>query len=134
MRKKLLNLAIVAGFSLLGGFLAQTGFAVTGSYAQGVSGAPIFIYGDDGQVRIQMGTYSAAGERGLPLVGLGDNHGHIRMLFRLAGPNESPVIIMKDTKGVDKLVMGLDLSDPAQAPFLSVIDANGQKQNLFGKY
>ena len=134
MRKKILNLAVVAGFSLFGGFLAQTGFQVSQSQAQGATSAPIFLFGPDGQPRIQMGTYSAAGENGLPLVGLGDNHGHIRMLFRLAGPNESPVIIMKDTSGTDRLVMGLDMAAPAQAPFLSVIDKDGQKHNLFGNY
>lgn len=98
-------------------------------------GQPGFIlYGEDGQMRMQMGTYAGAGERGMPLLGLSDTKGRLRLLFRMAGANESPVIIMKDTGGRDRMVMGLSLSDPAQAPFLSTVDENGQKKDIFGKY
>lgn len=93
----------------------------------------MFMYGEDGQPRIQIGTYPSPGERGLPLMGLSDNSGHLRMLFRLAGPTESPVIIMKDKAGHDRLVMGLDLLGSGN-PFLSLIDNDGQKHNIFGTY
>ncbi len=53
------------------------------------------FYGEDGKVRIQFGTYNAAGEKGLPLAGFSDNKGNLRLLLRLAGSNESPVIISK---------------------------------------
>lgn len=92
------------------------------------------FYGRDGQLRLQMGTYNAGGEAGLPMVGLSDNHGHLKMLFRLAGPNESPVIIMKDNAGRDRVVMGLGLNDAAQDPFLATFGANGQKTMVYGSY
>ncbi len=84
------------------------------------------FYGENGQMRLQMGTYSAKGERGLPLFGLSDTQGKLRLLFRLAGKNESPVIIMKDTNGRDRLVMGLDIDKPSQEPFLVVKDITGK--------
>jgi len=98
------------------------------------AGGLLNLYGEDGSLRIQAGTYSAAGERGLPLIGLSDNKAKLRMLFRLAGRNESPVLIFKDKSGRDRIVMGLDMSDSAQEPFLALIDKKGKKRPIFGKY
>lgn len=85
------------------------------------------FYGEDGLIRLQMGTYdggknNVTGERGQPLLGLSDNRGRLRLLFRLAGPNESPVIVMKDTSGRDRVVFGLHPTNPQQEPFMSVYD------------
>jgi hypothetical protein len=92
------------------------------------------LYGEDGQIRLQLGTYTAPGERGLPLVALSDNTGHVRALLRLAGDHQSPVLIMKDSSGKDRLVMGLSLTDPAQEPFLAVTDKDGHRKMIFGEY
>lgn len=119
-----------------GGFFAQYALKPSISMAAAPlpASAPMFLFGDDGQVRLQVGTYTAPGERGLPMIGMSDNHGHLRMLFRLAGANESPVIVMKDRAGRDRLVMGLGLSDSGEDAFLSITDSNGKKQNLFGAF
>ncbi len=143
-RKWFINLAAVAFFSLLGSSLTtaflQGGSALAGDYTSTIKnytsdGQPVqAFFGEDGKMRIQLGTYSAQGERGLPLVGLSDNNGHLRMLLRLAGPNESPVLIMKDKGGNDRIVMGLALSDKSEDPFLSVTDSSGQRKTIFGSY
>lgn len=143
-KKWFINLAVVAVFSLVGSAVTtaffQSGLAQAGGYASTVQtytadGQPGQVfYGEDGKMRIQLGTYNAAGERGLPLVGLSDNKGHLRMLLRLAGDNESPVLIMKDKGGNDRIVMGLALSDKSEEPFLSVTDSSGQRKALFGSY
>jgi hypothetical protein len=92
------------------------------------------FYAKDGKIRIQQGIYNAPGEDGLPLIGMSDNKNHLKMLFRLAGKNESPVIIMKDNQQRDRLVLGLDLNNPDQAPFLVTFDNKGKKQVMFGSY
>lgn len=120
--------------AFIGGFAAQALLQPTSLLASASrSTDPVFIYGDDGQVRLQMGTYTASGEKGLPLVGLSDNSGRLRMLFRLAGSNEAPVIIMKDTSGHDRLVMGLGMSGNSEAPFLNIVDDSGTAQNILAR-
>ena len=91
------------------------------------------FYAADGKIRLQLGTYTAPGERGLPLITMNDNKGDIRMLFRLAGPNEAPVLIMKDKNHNDRLIMGLSLSG-TEEPFLATYDSSGTKTNVFGSY
>jgi hypothetical protein len=135
--KSALKYVAIPLFAFLGGFAAQLLLTVAPSIASSagyVSQQPIFIMGPDNQTRLQMGTYTGAGERGLPLIGLSDNNGQLRMLMRLAGGNESPVLIMKDNSGRDRLVMGLALNGSKQAPFLTIVDGEGQLQNVFGKY
>lgn len=89
--------------------------------------APISLFGDDGQVRLHFGTYTPPSEYGLPMIGISDNRGHLRMLFRLAVATESPVIVMKDHAGQDRLVLGLGLSDSGEDALLSITDSNGKK-------
>jgi len=92
------------------------------------------FYGEDGNMRLQMGTYTAKTERGQPFLGLSDSRGKMRLLFRLAGKNESPVIIMKDTSGRDRLVLGLALNNPEQEPFLATKDKMNKGSDRFGEY
>lgn len=154
MKKNIIALFSICLFAFMGGFAAQVVmsshpsfaeefadyFKVSGTgnpkgiemYVNDASPAQNF-YAADGKIRLQFGTYVAAGERGLPLIAMSDNKGDIKMLFRLAGANESPVIIMKDNQHRDRVVMGLGLSGD-QAPFLSIIDKDGNKQNIFGSY
>jgi len=98
------------------------------------SGAIISLNAHDGNQRLQLGTYSAGGEQGLPLAGFSDNGSQLRMLLRLAGSNESPVIIFKDKSSRDRIVLGLGLEDAGQEPFMAVFDANGNKKMIFGEY
>lgn len=92
------------------------------------------FYASDGKIRLQQGLYNAPGEDGLPMIGMFDNHQNLKMLFRLAGTNESPVIIMKDDKHNDRLVFGLDLNNPQQEPFMATFDSAGTKKLIFGQY
>lgn len=133
MKSSVLKFGVICFFAFAGGFAGElfTQKAEAQSYA---STEPMFFFGEDGKPRLQLGMYTAAYEKGLPLVGLSDNAGRLRMLFRLAGENQSPVIIMKDKSGRDRLVMGLDLSGTNDAPFLSIVDAKGHKQNVFGNF
>lgn len=155
MKSKYSNILILAVFGFLGGMFSQLviapekSFAAASEYIQrffdknnklrldlGVyNNTPVQqFYGEDGKLRIQLGTYIAPGEKGLPFIGLSDNNGNLRMLFRLAGSNESPVIIMKDKSQRDRIVMGLAPSDADQEPFLAYFDKDGSKHMAFGKY
>lgn len=102
-------------------------------YVMDGQGGQVF-YDEGANLRLQLGTYSGAGERGQPMMGLNDSKGNIRLLLRLAGKNESPVLVMKDQSGTDRLVLGLSLSGGQQEPFLSVTDASGRRRDIFGSY
>ncbi|TAL35941.1 MAG: hypothetical protein EPN97_06790 [Alphaproteobacteria bacterium] len=154
---RLKNFILVASFAFLGGFAAQLLMGTAAVHAQDVwqkarafqisddknsrgimsyinDGQPgQFFYDEKGQVRLQMGTYPAAGERGMPLLGLSDKDGHLRLLFRIFGENEVPVIIMKDNQGRDRIVMGLDLSSPDQTPFLKVTGKDGATRDILAQ-
>ena len=97
-------------------------------------GGMLNIYGHDGVMRLQLAVYSASGEQGLPMIGLSDNEGNLRLLFRLAGSNESPVLVFKDKEHRDRIVMGLALDDPNEEPFLATIDKDGNKSMVMGSY
>lgn len=90
------------------------------------------IYGENGSPRLQFGTYTQPGEKGLPMAVFSDNNGHIKMLLRLAGANQSPVLIFKDSKGSDRMILGLALNDGSEDPFLTYTDSEGA-HTLFGK-
>lgn len=95
------------------------------------------LYGEDGKLRLQFGTYSGevrANEKGLPTVTLYDNEGLLRLLFRLDGPNQGPLIIMKDKKQKNRVIMGLDIWDGDEEPFLAIWDKDGKQQNIYGDF
>ncbi len=94
----------------------------------------INLVGPDGRQRILMGSYHAASEKGQPFIGLSDNRGDLRLLFRLAGSNESPVLVFKDKKHRDRMVIGMALSDRGEEPFIAFFDKSGKKHLLMGKY
>jgi len=100
-------------------------------------GALLNLNGFDGKYRVQLGSYGdeySAAERGQPLIGLFDNSANLRMLFRLAGKNESPVLIFKDRQHRDRIVFGLGLNDKSEEPFFAYFDKAGKKHLLFGEY
>ena len=152
--KKLLQGSALLFCAFAGGFAAQV--MLTSTPSEAASRMSYFLLGDDalpkgleayvyqgspgqnfyaadGKIRLQLGTYTAPGEKGLPLVSLNDNKGDIRMLLRLAGPNEAPVLIFKDKNHRDRMVMGLSLSGEEE-PFLATYDSSGAKTNVFGTY
>jgi len=95
------------------------------------------LYGADGKLRIQIGTYTgdvSSAEKGLPVMTFSDNQGRLKMLLRIAGPNQSPVLVMKDNQERDRVVLGLSLGDAGEEPFLATFDKNGVKHMVFGDY
>ena len=95
------------------------------------------LYGADGKLRIQIGTYTgdvSSAEKGLPVMTFSDNQGRLKMLLRIAGPNQSPVLVMKDNQERDRVVLGLSLGDSGEEPFLATFDRNGSKHMIFGDY
>jgi hypothetical protein len=101
------------------------------------AGGLISLLAPDGKQRIQLGICDGSvskSEKGLPLIGLMDNKGALRLLFRLAGKNESPVLVFKDTKHRDRMVIGLGMNDKSEEPFIAIIDKSGKKHLLTGTY
>lgn len=95
------------------------------------------IYGEDGKLRLQFGTYTGEvreNEKGLPVMTLYDNEGLLRLLFRLDGPTQGPLIIMKDKKQRNRVIMGLDIWDEDEEPFLAIWDKDGKQRNIYGDF
>lgn len=82
-----------------------------------------FLYDDKQNIRIQMGSYAGSREGGQSLIGLHDRKERLRLLFRLAGREDSPTLILKDIYGRDRLVIGLE--GAAEEPYIRVMDKNG---------
>ena len=132
MKKRTLQFLIVFLTGWLGGLAAQWMGPIPPAIAQSriLQADQLWIYAQDGKYRLQMGTYPNPGEQGLPLIGLSDNNGHLRLLLRLAGPNGSPVLIFKDKNGSDRMVIGLNYSGGDEAPFITYTDAAGNPRSL----
>lgn len=144
-KKNLLNTILICAFAFMGGAFSQNIFSSKIALAAaeeikeffdqngtkrldlGVfNNAPIQdFYGEDGKPRLQFGTYINAGEKSLPMVAFYDNDAHIKLLLRLDGSNQSPLIIFKDSKGNDRIVMGLSLNGSSEDPFLTYTDKDG---------
>jgi len=144
-RNTLLNIVLTCTFAFAGGAVSEQIFSSKMARAAAdeikeffdttgkkrldlgvANGAPVQdFYGDDGLVRLQFGTYTAASDKGLPLAVFSDNDHHIRLLLRLAGINQSPALVFKDSKGADRIVMGLALSDNSEDPFFIYTDSTG---------
>ena len=91
------------------------------------------FFGEDGTQRIQFGTYGTGAEAGQPFAGLFDRGGKLRLLMRLHSEQDSPVFIMKDKTGNDRIVFGLSF-DENQEPFFAYFKKDGTKEVLFGNY
>ena len=81
----------------------RTAFIGSGTVGQGT----MWLYDSQGHARIQLGTYGAGNELGQPVIALQDNKDRLRAIWRLHGTKDSPVLVLKDVSGADKLVMGL---------------------------
>ncbi len=126
MRRSLIGIGAVLA-SFLGGIVGSVLLQCNSAWAQNsvLSGSMLTLLGPDGQMRVQAGHYDGSysqSEKGLPLLCLYDNRHNIRLLLRLAGTNESPVIVFKDTNHQDRMVMGLGMQGSDQDAFIAVID------------
>lgn len=132
MKKNILKFFILLAAGWVGGFSCQWLFPARSADAASriMQADQLWIYAADGTHRIQMATYTGGGEKGLPFFGLSDNSTNLRLLLRLAGPNESPVLIFKDRSGMDRLVMGLNYSGGDEKPFITATDASGNTHSL----
>jgi hypothetical protein len=105
------------------------------------------LYGMDGKLRLQFGTYLGKidvppgepnpyreDEKGLPYFTLSDNEGRLKMVIRLDGPKQGPLIIMKDNTGTNRMIMGLDIWDKAEEPFLVTWDKDGKQHDIIGNF
>jgi len=134
------RLVLFYGFmAFAGGMAGQLVLGlVTSQAAQAASDRQVvsnrlYLMAPEGGMRIQAGTYDQPSEKGLPLIGMSDNKDHLRLLFRLAGSNESPVLVMKDKKGADRLVMGLGMNGVSEEPFIEIVDDRGSKTDLVAR-
>ncbi len=132
MRKNAFHLFLVFLTGYLGGLAGQWIFSVPSAAAASrvIQADQLWIYAQDGKHRLQMATYTNSGEQGLPLIGLSDNSTQLRLLLRLAGPNESPVLVFKDKNGSDRMVIGLNYSGGDETPFITYTDAAGKSRSL----
>mgnify|MGYP003631116443 CR=1 FL=1 len=97
-----------------------------GPYNQG--GGFMFLFNEKGQTEIQMGAYASGAEKGQTLIGMNDRSDHLRFLFRLHGSKDSPTLIMKDSRGQDRIVMGLD--GQTEVPYFRYLNSSGVMKDL----
>lgn len=100
--------------------------AQLGKSGEGTPG--LFLYDKEGKVRLQAGVYAD----GQPYFGLFDNKNNAVGLFRVAGNQGSPVLVLK-AGGRDRMIVGLGMNDAAQEPFIQYFDAKGEKKELIEK-
>jgi hypothetical protein len=99
--------------------------------AMAPDGAPgLFFYDTHGRNRLVLGIYSPA-ENEYPFVVLNDTHQLAAGIFRLFGPQDTPVVVLKN-KGADRSIFGLNPN--STDPFLVNYSADRGKTALFGSY
>lgn len=109
---------------LFNGSGQRIGFIGPGNAGQGT----FFLFNPQGGVEVQMGAYDSGSEKGQTLFGLHGKNGSLRFLMRLHGPHDSPVMVMKDKAGSDKLIIGLEGYD--EVPYIKYRSKNGSMVNL----
>jgi hypothetical protein len=99
--------------------------------AMSADGGPgLFFFDSTGRNRLVLGLYSPAENEGPSLV-LNDPQQHAAGIFRLFGPRDTPVLVLKN-QGRDRSVYGLDPS--STDPFLANYASDGTKTDVFGRY
>lgn len=86
-----------------------------------------------GKIRLQLGTYGAKGDSGSPMIALVDDQGNQRVLLTLRGAKQLPVLILRDVKMNDRVVLGLEASGLGEEPFMSTYDASGAETVQFNR-
>jgi hypothetical protein len=104
---------------------------VRAELAMSPDGGPgLFFYDSRGRNRLVLGLYSAA-ESEYPFVVLNDTTQAAAGIFRLFGPRETPVVVLKN-KGSDRSIFGLN---PASTePFLVNYSSGRKKTEVFGTF
>ncbi|HBZ68802.1 MAG TPA: hypothetical protein DEP35_03245 [Deltaproteobacteria bacterium] len=93
-------------------------------------GPGLFFYDHEGRNRLVLGLYAPT-ESEYPFVVLNDMHQHAAGIFRLFGPRETPVVVLKNN-GQDRSIYGLNPS--STEPFLTTLGGDGRKTDVFGVY
>jgi hypothetical protein len=97
--------------------------------AKSGEGSPcLFVFDKEGKIRLEAGVYGD----GQPFFGLFDAKYNALGLFRVAGSQGSPVLVLK-AGGRDRMIVGLGMNDPAQEPFVEYYDVKGEKHELIEK-
>ena len=104
---------------------------VRAELAMSPDGGPgLFFFDRAGRTRLVMGLYSPAENEG-PSVVLNDPQQHAAGIFRLFGPRDTPVIVLK-SQGRDRSIYGLNPN--SSDPFLANYASDGTKSDIFGHY
>jgi hypothetical protein len=90
----------------------------------------LFFFDHEGRNRMVIGLYAPA-EGQFPFVVLNDTHQHAAGIFRLFGPQETPVVVLKND-GQDRSIYGLNPT--SLAPFLVQIAPDGKRTDVFGHW
>jgi hypothetical protein len=90
----------------------------------------LYFYDSAGRNRLVLGLYSPA-EGEAPSVVLNDVEQHAAGIFRLFGPHDTPVVVLKN-RGRDRSVFGLNPN--STDPFLANYAGDGKKSDVFGDY
>jgi len=93
-------------------------------------GPGLFFYHSQTRNRLVLGLYSPA-ESEYPFVVLNDTHQAAAGIFRLFGPQETPVVVLKN-KGADRSIFGLNPG--STEPFLVNYSAERKKTAVFGSF
>lgn len=104
---------------------------VRAELAMSPDGGPgLFFYDSQARNRLVLGLYSPA-ESEYPFVVLNDTHQAAAGIFRLFGPQETPVVVLKN-KGADRSIFGLNPG--STEPFLVNYSAERKKTAVFGSF
>jgi hypothetical protein len=90
----------------------------------------LFFFDGKGHNRLVMGVY-APSEGELPFVVLNDVQQNAAGIFRLFGPHETPVVVLKNG-GTDRSIYGLNPG--TLDPFLVNLGPGGRKTPIFGSW
>jgi hypothetical protein len=99
--------------------------------AMSADGGPaLFFFDSAGRNRLVVGLYSPA-ENEAPSLVLNDPQQRAAGIFRLFGPHDTPVLVLK-SQGRDRSVYGLNPN--SSDPFLANYATDGTKSDVFGRY
>ncbi len=93
-------------------------------------GPSLFFFDSEGRNRLVLGLYSKA-ENEAPLVVLNDPQQNAAGIFRLFGPKDTPVLVLKHA-GRDRSILGLN--PQSTDPFLTTYAGDGTQRDVFGRY
>jgi hypothetical protein len=109
--------------------LVDAGGKVRAELAMSLDGGPaLFFYDSAGRNRMVLGLYSPA-EGEAPSVVLNDPQQRAAGIFRLYGPHDTPVVVLKN-QGRDRSIYGLNAS--STEPFLTNYSGDGKQTDVFG--